>query len=775
MAIFNEFPQTNFHDINLDWIIAKVKELAGEWARYYTEWNNWQDSMINDWEAYQNNLNAAWQSMQDYINNYFDNLDVQDEINNKIISMISSGEFASIVEPYIPPEVTEWLSEHITQPEGVVIDTSLTVSGACADAKVTGDRIAKLKSDLNDYKKGISYFDYSTTTIQKGAVGSAASTAENTISSIISSNTRMMIGPFKLDKSVVITPKEGAKFKLYKRYSNDSKTVFRDMTDTGWRTTPYIEGSNPKGYELCNYYIMCAYADDINITNMQDLLSKIVIEYTDDNPLEFVEAVGTVPRTGLPDGVGDTNSVLRLVSYKHTYEVKNILYCSNPDIRTADYYGDDVYASSSISNLIYGCRSIVPNKEHVFMIQNFANSVNTSIKMGDYTSFKDLYDFLGINIEKLKENNDEITGSQIFDANRIVSAATVGENMLSQIFNDGILLNDDGAILYAHVPGIKVANGFAYVTFQCDRSVPEEGASTTEIELAIVDLSDNSVVYKTIAKNGTYGGLAHNGRCSNPYTILVGTNLHIFYSGTVNDTQTLCRAIYNIDTGLFSSSVCTLDIDGSEIAFNVPNYDRFIGSKYGIETLGNEIVICNPVEVDGNYYITVCSGYSGQIKVAIMTSTDLIDWNVFDVIPYEYGADCEMSMAYFNSKLYFCARHSYDDATIKVFEYSLASKTIGEWMQLPAIASRPTFLLNNGKLFAVIPMSGRKSMTFIEIPSSHIRGGSLYATMFSYENLAYNDIVQSGDQLFHVIQTFKTGIDTYGDYPQIWLGTSYLL
>ena len=119
-----------------------------EWAQYYAEWDAWMDEMEDDWSNYQEVMNEAWQNMQDFINNYFDNLDVQEEINNKIVSMIQSGEFGLLVNEYIPPAVNAWLNLNITQPTGVVIDTSLTVAGACADAKATGDAISNLKNDL---------------------------------------------------------------------------------------------------------------------------------------------------------------------------------------------------------------------------------------------------------------------------------------------------------------------------------------------------------------------------------------------------------------------------------------------------------------------------------------------------------------------------------------------------------------------------------------------------------------------------------------------------
>ena len=152
MGVFRQFPYSNFHEMNMDEMIKIIKNMLEEWAQYHAEWDAWMTEINDDWSNYQEVMNEAWQNMQDFINNYFDNLDVQNEINNKITSMVNSGEFANIVEPFIPPRVTAWLSEHITQPVGVVIDTSLSVAGACADAKATGDAITE-----NSVYNGIRY------------------------------------------------------------------------------------------------------------------------------------------------------------------------------------------------------------------------------------------------------------------------------------------------------------------------------------------------------------------------------------------------------------------------------------------------------------------------------------------------------------------------------------------------------------------------------------------------------------------------------------------
>lgn len=135
MGIFRQFPYSNFHEMNMDEIIKIIKNMLEEWARYYSEWDDWKDQVQHEWDQ-----------MVIYINNYFDNLDVQEEINTKISAMVNSGEFGEIVEPFIPDSVADWLADHITQPVGVVIDTSLTVSGACADAKATGDAIKVVRN-----------------------------------------------------------------------------------------------------------------------------------------------------------------------------------------------------------------------------------------------------------------------------------------------------------------------------------------------------------------------------------------------------------------------------------------------------------------------------------------------------------------------------------------------------------------------------------------------------------------------------------------------------
>ena len=176
---FNKYPYTDFHEMNLDWIIERVKKLTEDWASTLEEWNNTEEQ---------------WQELYDYVHNYFDNLDVQQEINNKINAMIADGTFVTITTPVIEAKVASmmpatvasqigdtvasqigatvagqigdtvasqidtaivspvnnWLTAHITQPTTPVVDNTLTITGAAADAKVTGDRIHDCVQAMND-------------------------------------------------------------------------------------------------------------------------------------------------------------------------------------------------------------------------------------------------------------------------------------------------------------------------------------------------------------------------------------------------------------------------------------------------------------------------------------------------------------------------------------------------------------------------------------------------------------------------------------------------
>lgn len=127
MGIFRQFPYSNFHDMNMDTVLRIMREMQDEWAATKTE----------------------WASYKEYIDNYFTNLDVSEEVLAAMRVFAADGTLNSILEPQIANEVSTWLAAHITLPEGVVIDDTLTIAGAAADAFAAGN-IKRGTEDLYD-------------------------------------------------------------------------------------------------------------------------------------------------------------------------------------------------------------------------------------------------------------------------------------------------------------------------------------------------------------------------------------------------------------------------------------------------------------------------------------------------------------------------------------------------------------------------------------------------------------------------------------------------
>lgn len=73
MSIFNEFPQTNFHELNLDWVIAELKDLKDKYADLDVEGiiGDLQEA-INGNTAAIASLNTRFAALENgaYIDNY---------------------------------------------------------------------------------------------------------------------------------------------------------------------------------------------------------------------------------------------------------------------------------------------------------------------------------------------------------------------------------------------------------------------------------------------------------------------------------------------------------------------------------------------------------------------------------------------------------------------------------------------------------------------------------------------------------------------------------
>ena len=72
----------------------------------------------------------------------------QEQVDQAVASMIDDSVASQIEEP-VEAAAGAWLTEHVDPSTGYVLDNSLTVQGAAADAKAAGDRIKELQSEID--------------------------------------------------------------------------------------------------------------------------------------------------------------------------------------------------------------------------------------------------------------------------------------------------------------------------------------------------------------------------------------------------------------------------------------------------------------------------------------------------------------------------------------------------------------------------------------------------------------------------------------------------
>lgn len=112
---------------------------------FVKQFNQLVANVNSNFESQKDFINASNEEVRKYINNYFNDLDVTTEINNKLSEMAKSGTFNvlwdSKIKQWATTSTQEWLDENITQPTGVVIDKTLKLNGACAEAKTVGEKL----------------------------------------------------------------------------------------------------------------------------------------------------------------------------------------------------------------------------------------------------------------------------------------------------------------------------------------------------------------------------------------------------------------------------------------------------------------------------------------------------------------------------------------------------------------------------------------------------------------------------------------------------------
>lgn len=105
----------------------------------------WMVQKINEWKDPLDSAEKAAQSAEEAAQQVILAADqvvlAENAAGEAASSAQTAKDYADNIADPVSGIVTDWLDDHITQPTTPAIDTSLTVAGAAADAKVTGDYI----------------------------------------------------------------------------------------------------------------------------------------------------------------------------------------------------------------------------------------------------------------------------------------------------------------------------------------------------------------------------------------------------------------------------------------------------------------------------------------------------------------------------------------------------------------------------------------------------------------------------------------------------------
>lgn len=108
MSMENLGPYSNFHELNQDWFLNEFNKLVEQWKAMRKNFDNLQD---------------AFNDLKRYVQNYFKNLNVQEEINNKLDNMVNSGEMNDIFAKYFSIKIPVLNVSKMVEIENPVIGT----------------------------------------------------------------------------------------------------------------------------------------------------------------------------------------------------------------------------------------------------------------------------------------------------------------------------------------------------------------------------------------------------------------------------------------------------------------------------------------------------------------------------------------------------------------------------------------------------------------------------------------------------------------------------
>ena len=278
MPLF-DWIHSNLHDLNLDWIINKIENVEtaeANSAASAADANAAKVAAAGSATAANNSKTAAAGSA-----------------TAAAASAQTAQNLVDQLDTTIAADVETWLNTHVT-PTSPIVDDTLTIQGAAADAKKTGDKITDLKTAFETFTDG----EYE---LVKGwyAVGSLIRGVLHPELNFRVSETEIV----SYDKEVTLLVASGFRIGVH---------IFVNGTcssESGWKTGEYTIPQNT----AFKFIIAKVTEDKSVVANIEEFMSAVTIKSTIGNHTETLNAISEIDLTNLSpkaEAVTDANGYI---------------------------------------------------------------------------------------------------------------------------------------------------------------------------------------------------------------------------------------------------------------------------------------------------------------------------------------------------------------------------------------------------------------------------------------------------------------------------------
>ena len=149
--MYNNYPYTDFSELNLDWFLGQFKELTEAWDAQKVDYEQFKLDVTTEFNTLSgkfDNLKDAFDTLYDYVHDYFDDLNVQQEVNNKLDAMVLDGTLKGLLQPMFD-DFTEDTNDRMD-----VLEGRMDAFSTLAEGSTTGD------AELMDIRVGANGITY---------------------------------------------------------------------------------------------------------------------------------------------------------------------------------------------------------------------------------------------------------------------------------------------------------------------------------------------------------------------------------------------------------------------------------------------------------------------------------------------------------------------------------------------------------------------------------------------------------------------------------------